>query len=112
MFGRAAGGAEHGVGDERAAVAEDDARRAVGVGLERAHLRADADVDALLDHLGGDVVADVAVEAAQDLLAAIELRHARAEAVEDRCELAGDVAAADDDQARRESAPGRRSRSS
>jgi len=98
----APGGVEHRIGHDRAAVAENDLRRAVGVGLERAHLRADAEVDTLLDHLGGDVVADVAVEAAQDLLAAIELRHARTQAVEDGSELARDVAAADDSQARRE----------
>jgi hypothetical protein len=52
-------------------------------------------------HLAGDEVAHLAIEAAQDLLAAIELGHRGAEAVEDRGELAGDVAAADHDQALR-----------
>ena len=47
-------------------------------------------------------MAHFVVEAAQDLLAAIELRHLGAEAVEDRRELARDVAAADDDEATRE----------
>ena len=42
------------------------------------------------------------VEAAQHLLAAIELGHRGAEAVEDRGELAGDVAAADHHQPLRE----------
>ena len=46
----------------------------------------------------GDEGAHVVVEAAQDLLAPAELGHVRAEAMEDRRELACDVAAADDDQ--------------
>jgi len=33
----------------------------------------------------------VVVETAQDLLAPVQLRDLRAQAVEDRCELAGDV---------------------
>ena len=44
----------------------------------------------------GDQAARLLVEAAQDLGAAVELRHLDAEAVEDAGELAGDVAAADD----------------
>src|SRR4029079_2118976 len=98
----APGRVQHRIGDQRAAVGEDDSRRAAAIGLESANLRAEADVDALLDHLGGHVVADVAIEAAQDLLAAVQLRHAGAQAVEDGSELARDVAAADDDKARRE----------
>jgi len=40
-------------------------------------------------------MADVGVEAAQDLLAAVELGHRTAQAVKDPGELDGDVAAAD-----------------
>ena len=77
MFGSAAGRVEHGVGLERAAVAEDDARRAVARRPRaRAPSRRRAMSTPFLRHLGGDEVADVAIEAAQDLLAAIELRHA------------------------------------
>ena len=47
-------------------------------------------------------MADVVVETAQHLLAAVQLGHLRAQAVEDRRELAGDVAAADHQQPARE----------
>ena len=53
-------------------------------------------VDAALEHLLGQAVAQLLVEAAQDLGAAVEERGLDAEAVEDAGELHGDVAAADD----------------
>ena len=55
-----------------------------------------ADLDALLLHLGGEMVADIVIEAAQDLLAAIDQNRLDAEAREDAGELDGDIAAADD----------------
>ena len=53
-------------------------------------------VDPALEQLRGQPVAQVLVEAAQDLGAAVEKRGVDAEAVEDAGELDGDVAAADD----------------
>jgi hypothetical protein len=69
---------------------------------QRGHLGVDAQLDALLHHLGGDEGAHVVVEAAQHLGAAVKQRHPAAEPVEDRRELAGDVAAADHQQPARE----------
>ena len=114
MFGCAAGRVEHGVGVEPRCRRARTSRAVAPPpsASMRSTCARDAEVDALLAHLGGDEVAHVVVEAAQDLLAAVELRDLRAEAVEDRRELAGDVAAADDDEAARERAAGRRSRSS
>ena len=54
------------------------------------------DVDAALEEFLGEAVAQLLVEAAQDLGAAVEERRVDAEAVEDAGELHGDVAAADD----------------
>ncbi len=59
--------------------------------------RFDDDLDALLGHLRCQGVANVVVEAAQEVRAAVELRHRGAQAVEDAGELDGDVAAAIDD---------------
>ena len=54
-------------------------------------------VDAALEQLLGQVVAQLFVEAAQDLGAAVEQRGVDAEPAEDAGKLHGDVAAADDD---------------
>ena len=59
-------------------------------------------LDAALLHLGAQVLAHVVVEAAQDVLAAIDQRHVGAEAVEDAGELDRDIAAALDHDAVRQ----------
>ena len=64
------------------------------------HIGPGADLDALLLHLGGEMVAEIVVEAAQDLLAAVDEDRLDAEAGEDAGELHRDVAAADDHDAR------------
>ena len=64
--------------------------------LDGGDVGVDAHVDLALEHLGHQAVAHVLVEAAQDLLAAVDQRRLDAEAVEDAGELDGDVAAADD----------------
>ncbi len=98
----APGRVEHAVGLDPGAVAQRHAQACAAV-EPRDALDVDvrAQIDALLAHLVGQEGAHVVVEAAQDLLAAVELRDLRAEALEDRGELARDVAAADDDEAAR-----------
>ena len=53
------------------------------------------EVDSLALEFRGQAVAQILIEAAQNLLAAIELRHLAAQAVEDAGELHRDVAAAE-----------------
>ena len=65
--------------------------------VDRHHVPLDLQDDAALAHRRRDGVAEITVEAAQDLLAAVELGHRGAEAVHDAGELAGDIAAADDE---------------
>ena len=60
------------------------------------------DGDALLLHLGAHMGADVLVEAAQDVVAAIDHRHVGAEAGEDAGEFQRDIAAALDHDALRQ----------
>ena len=60
------------------------------------------DGDALLLHLGAQMGADVLVEAAQDVLAAIDQRHVGAETGEDAGKLQRDIAAALDHDALRQ----------
>ena len=67
----------------------------------RGDVALDLERDPARAHGAGDVVAQVLVEAAQDLVAAVELDHVGAEAVHDAGELAGDIAAADDEHALR-----------
>ena len=55
-----------------------------------------------LDHFGSDELAHFIVKSAQHLLAPVKLRHARAQAVEDGCKFARDIATAHHQQARRE----------
>ena len=57
------------------------------------------DLDAALFHLGAQMLAHVVVEAAQDVVAAIDQRHLGAEPVEDAGELDRDIAAALDQDA-------------
>jgi hypothetical protein len=72
----------------------------VGAGLRHIDdVGAQMQVDPLVLHHLGDQPARLAIEAAEDLCAAVELRHLDPEAVEDAGEFAGDVAAADDQQA-------------
>ncbi len=60
------------------------------------------DLDAALLHLGAQMRAQIVVEAAQDVVAAIDQRHLRAETVEDAGELDRDIAAALDQDALRQ----------
>ncbi len=60
------------------------------------------DGDALLLHLGADMLADVLVEAAQDVVAAIDHGHVGAEAGEDAGKFQRDIAAALDHDALRQ----------
>ena len=92
-MGVAADGVHDLVGFDVAAAGE-YALQAVGGLLDAGKHLAAHDVDALLAHLGGKVVADVVIEAAQDLLAAIEQRRLHPEPVEDAGELDRDIAAA------------------
>ena len=64
--------------------------------------RVDADVDAALAHRLGQPVAQIGIEIAQDLVAAIDHGHLHAEPGEDRGELHADIAGADDGDARRQ----------
>ena len=57
------------------------------------------DLDAAILHLVMQMPAHVVVEAAQDVFAAVDQRHLRAEPVEDAGELDGDIAAALDQNA-------------
>ena len=86
---------QHDVGVEGRAVEQGGAQRSAGA-LEPRYLGREAQVDAARTHGVGEGEADLAVEAAQEELAAVELRHRAAEAVGDRRELRRDVAAADD----------------
>src|SRR5262249_49416252 len=87
---------------ERGAVAQGEAQGAAAALLRALDRRSDADIDALLAHLGGKRVADVVVEAAQDLLAAVELHDLGPKPIEDSGELHRDVAATGDDDALRQ----------
>ncbi|ABA48398.1 hypothetical protein BURPS1710b_0499 [Burkholderia pseudomallei 1710b] len=78
------------------ALGEPERQPAVGAALDRLDRRARMDGDTLLRHLAMQRVPHVVVEAAQDLLAAIEQVDIDAEPVEDARELDRDVAAADD----------------
>ena len=77
------------------AVEQGGAQRPAGA-LEPRHLGGEAQVDAARSHGVGEGEADLAVEAAQEELAAVELGDLAADAVGDRGELRRDVAAADD----------------
>ena len=70
--------------------------------LDRRDLAAGEHLDAARFHLDAQVLAHVVVEAAQDILAAIDQRHMRAQPGEDAGELDGDVAAALDHDAARQ----------
>ena len=91
----AAGGEEHLVDVMRLAIVDGDPEAGVGA-LDPRHVALDLEHDAAGAHRVGQVVAQVGVEAAQDLVAAVELDDLGAEPVHDAGELAGDVAAADD----------------
>ena len=108
-IGDAAGGEHHLPCPEGRAVVQRDAHAIAGA-VDPRHVGAGADLDALLLHLGGEVVADVVIEAAQDLLAAVDEHGLHPEAGEDAGEFDRDVAAADDDDARRAASPGGRPR--
>ena len=68
--------------------------------LDAGDLDIEAQLDALLAHLLGKRLAYVTIEAAQEERPAVELDDAAAHAVEDAGELAGDIAAAHDGDAR------------
>ena len=90
----AAGGVQHHVGIQRAAVAQAQAARAPRQRLDALHVGAGADVDAGLAHLGGGEAAHLFVKAAQHLLAAVDQRHGGAQPMEDAGHLTADIAAA------------------
>ena len=96
VFGPAPGGEEHLVDDVRLAVVDADLEAAARPSRSAVTSRWISSTIAARAHGVGHVVAQVVVEAAQDLVAAVELDHVGAEAVHDAGELAGDVAAADD----------------
>ena len=99
--GLAADREHHPLGDEPAAVAQ---RRGIAAALrlDRLDELAGDDLDAARFHLAAQMRAHVVVEAAQNVLAAIDERHLRAEPGEDAGELDRDVAAALDDDAFRQ----------
>ncbi len=66
--------------------------------VDHRHIGVHPQVDTGLAHFRGDEFAHVVVEATQYLLAPIQLRHLCTQAVEDGCELAGDVATTHNDQ--------------
>src|SRR5258706_2776633 len=76
--------------------------QAIGMLDDRRRLTAKVDRQSLVRHLLGDALADFAVEAAQQPLAAIGKRALHAEAVEDGGEFERDVAAAHDQRALRQ----------
>ena len=94
--GLAAGGVHHHVALVGVAAGE-VADQAGGALLNTGVFAAQDHLDAALFDLGGEVAADVVVEAAQDVGAAVHQGGVDAQAVEDAGELDGDVAAADDD---------------
>ncbi len=91
--GHAAGGVQHGVGHHQGTAFTFHAQAVVRF-ADVHHPGVEVQVHARLDHFGGHEVADLVVEAAQDLLAPVELGDLCAQAVEDGGELAGNVATA------------------
>ena len=100
----AAGGVQHGIGFEHGTFGGllQTQRLHVAVSLRVGDRRLQVHCDALLAHLGGDEIGDLVVEAAQQPRPTVHQRHLRAQAVEDRRELAGDVATTNHDQPTRE----------
>ena len=70
--------------------------------LDGRHVGVQAQVHAGLDHFAGNEGAHFLVKAAQHLMAPVDLRDVGTHAIEDRRKLAGNVAAADHQQALRE----------
>ena len=62
--------------------------------LDRGDLASGYDLDAVLFHVHAHVLTHFVVEAAQNVLAAIDQRHMRSEPGENAGELDGDIAAA------------------
>ncbi|MDT4846685.1 hypothetical protein FQZ97_807180 [compost metagenome] len=91
--GHAAGGVQHGIGHHQGPAFTFHAQAVVRF-ADVHHPGVEVQVHACLDHFGGHEVADLVVEAAQDLLAPVKLGDLRAQAVEDGGELAGNVATA------------------
>ena len=108
--GHAAGRVHDEIGVERGAVLEFD-DEVIAVAVDARDLGIEAQIEALLLHLVGEEGAAIVVEAAQEQRPAMDLRHLRAEAVEDAGELDRDIAAADDDDALGQSSRGRTLRS-
>ena len=98
----AAGGEQDEVGFLARAVAVGDFQIAPRAPGNRDRLTAEMDAQALRLHLFGNALAELRVEAAQQALAAVGERGLHAQAVEDRGELERNVAAADDERARRQ----------
>ena len=94
----AAGGVEHRVGANHAAVAQAHVQGIIAA-FNGSHFGVQVQRYAGLGHFAGNEGAHVSVKAAQYLLAPVQLRDLRAQAVEDGGKFAGDVAAAHHQQA-------------
>ena len=92
------GGKHHAVDHEGLVVGQFDAVAVLDLRDEVDRLPGD-DLDAAAFHLRAQMLPDVVVEPAQDVVAAIDQRHLGAEPVEDAGELERDVAAALDENA-------------
>src|SRR5262249_49275542 len=97
----AAGREHHLVDDDLLVVGQLDAEAMIDL-LDRLDDHLGDDLDAALFELRAQMAANLVVEAAQDVLAAIDQGYVRAEAVEDGGELERDIAAALDQNALRQ----------
>ncbi len=92
----APGGVEDAVCGQGAAVLQRGQQGAIRLFVDTRDVGVELQVDALLDHLVLQVIAQRAIEAAHEQLAAIQQLGLGAAAMEDGGELHGDVATADD----------------
>ena len=99
--GKPAGGGHDQAGMETVAAFEMDAVTSIYL-FDAGGFRVDADVDAALAHRLGQPVAQVGIEIAQDLIAAMDHGDLHAEPGEDRGELHADIARPNDGDARRQ----------
>lgn len=96
------GGIEHAVRLQHPAVLEGRGQAAIGLFVDTGDVAVELQVQALLAQFVAQMLADAAVEAAQEQVATVEQDGLGAEPVEDRGELDGDVAAADHQHAARQ----------
>src|SRR5262249_18493622 len=100
-IGDAAGGVHDLAGAEDSIVIAGDAH-AGSRALDLGDIAAQTEFDPLLLHLGGQMIAQIVIEAAQDLLAAIDQYGLDAKVVEDAGELDRDITAPHDADALRQ----------